>query len=480
MKIKKLLPLTLAAAFMMTGCTPKPSKPDADPDASKKHTVEISNAADITAEWRVGDASRTLTVAITQDGVAGNATLAMTKKKLEIMSSDAAVLKADGFTVSAISAGTAKLTVKYYEAVKELNITIGEKLTNKAKYGTAHEGTEDDPFDNEDAVKVGKWCKDNGNTTEELVVRGEVASFYHAPGSRDDGAVSWFLKPAAGQTEKFEVYKCYKDAKGTVALTDDDIWVGAVVTAKGIFTYYADGNQAETTSGTWIKTEGTKPEAPKTIDATVAEAIAVGTAMEDGASSWDYYKITAYVVKKDNDKQYWIADSKTEENTANMIELYGISDTEMQGKLLKQAKVEITMRLKRYHSTIENSGAPTALTVLEAGGAWTVSYIEVNCAGAITAAKALADGETSSEAYKVTGKVVKVTSAWQAKYGNITFTMADTTDAEETLTVFRLECTAEEAATIVAGADIVVTGNLQNYVKNEAHTYEVVNAKLFK
>lgn len=473
MKLQKLLPITLLAAGAMVACTPKA------PVDKTVYKVEIANKAELTASWNVGDAARNLTVNVFDDNVQGNSLEQYTTGELKITTDKDNIVSLTGFKITPVSAGSVKITVSYHNVTDYVDLTIAAKPTNKDKYGTVHEGTEEDPFDNEDAVKVGQWCKTNGNTTEELVVRGEIASFYHAPGSRTDGAVSWYLKPAAGKTEKFEVYKCYK-SDGSF-LTDDDVWAGAVVTAKGIFTYYASGNQAETTAAVYIKTEGTKPADPVTIESTVTNAITEGLKLDDGGSTWDYYAVTGYVVVKDNDSQYWISDDKTLTASAKetCIELYGINDTAMQAKLTKGAKVKVTMRLKNYHSTIENSGNPTALEVLEAGEAWTVSYAgEGTVSEILPVAKALGENAYSEGVYKVSGVIVKITGAWSAQYGNINFTIGDTVDATETLTVFRLVCTEAEAAKFVAGKAVVVAGTLQNYVKNGNSTYEITSPKL--
>lgn len=473
MKLQKLLPITLLTGCAMVACTPKA------PVDNGNYRVEITNKAELTATWNVGDAARNLTVNVFEDDVQGNALQEYTTGDLTITASVENVISISGFKVTPVSAGSVKLTVTYHNVTDYVDLTIGTKPTNKDKYGTVHEGTEEDPFDNEDAVKVGEWCKTNGNTQEELVVRGTIASFYHAPGSRTDGAVSWYLEPAAGKTAKFEVYKCYK-ADGT-ALTDDDVWVGAVATAKGIFTYYSGASQAETTAAKLVKVEGEKPAAPITIEATVSEAITAALKEADGGSTWDYYKVTGYVIQQDDASTYWIADDKTVTTAAKetCIELYYINDTAMQAKLLKGAKVTITMRLKNYHSTIENSGNPTEIVVLEEGSAWTVTYAgEGTVSEILPVAQALADGAYSDGIYKITGVIVAITSKYSAQYGNISFTIGDTADATETLTVFRLSCTEAESANIVAGKSVVVAGKLQNYVKNDTHTYEVTSATL--
>ena len=160
------------------------------------------------------------------------------------------------------------------------------KQTVQERYGVEHAGTEADPFTNEEACKVAK--AENYNN-EDFYVQGKVASFYHLPGSRTDGAVSFFLEPAEGKTERFEVYKCYKST-GTGAesyLTDDDIWVGGIALAHGTFTFYKEGNQPETTGAKLVKCEGNKPQPRQTLTKTFAETLAAGNALADGDATWD-------------------------------------------------------------------------------------------------------------------------------------------------------------------------------------------------
>ena len=82
---------------------------------------------------------------------------------------------------------------------------------------------------------------------------------------------------------------------------------------------------------------------------------------------------------------------------------------------------------------------------------------------------------------KVTGFIVEVTTAYNATYGNISFTIGDTAEATELLTVYRLTVTAAEAETIVAGSSIVVGGQLQKYVNSttSAVNLELVSGVLF-
>lgn len=471
MKFRKLLPIFLFSIGALAGCgSDKPSG---------NYSVVINNESVITATWNVGDANRSLDLTIkakdktSGEMVEGNVTQELMNGKLVVSSSKTNVLSCNGVSLSALEAGTTTLKVKYYDAVATLDLTIGSKPTNKDKFGTVHEGTAEDPFDNTDAIKVGLWAKDNGNT-EELYIKGTIKSFYHAPGSRTDGLVSYYLEEVVTGEGNFEVYKC-TGADGTTALTNDDIWKGGVATAYGVITYYASASQAETTAATFVSCTGTKPDPQQTIEATVTEVLAAGAALADGDSSYDLYKFTGYVVKMDG-TNFFIAEAANETDAAKMIELYAFSDTG--SIMLKNAKVTVTMQIKNYHSVIENSGTPT-VTLVTAGEAWEIAYTDVTIAEALTAGAALADGATSTPYYRVTGFVIVITSAYNSTYGNVSFTFGATADATtDLLTVFRLTVTSEEAATVVVGAELTLGGKLQKYVSGDTTTIELVSGKI--
>ncbi len=94
-------------------------------------------------------------------------------------------------------------------------------------------------------------------------------------------------------------------------------------------------------------------------------------------------------------------------------------------------------------------------------------------AEAIEIGAALADGATSTEYYRVTGYVVAITYPYAA--GTMSFTMAETEGGTDTVTVYKFACSEEEAAKVIVNSRIRVVGNIQNYVKSNVHTYEIVN-----
>lgn len=278
--------------------------------------------------------------------------------------------------------------------------------------------------------------------------------------------------------EMMESWGVSYDAAGVPTL-GDTISAGDILEVNGILNWY---NAPQISLATVTKvTEGEAPADPIEIPATFAEVITAGKALASGESSYDYYVFDAYVVKNSGTNYFLAAtaDANTDDDKA-LFEIFKASEAN-QAKLLKGAKVHVKTKIKNYNTQVEDAGEATlTITVVEAGEPWVVNYTEVDVAGAITAANALADNATSTELYKVSGFIIAVTSAYSAQYGNISFTLGATADATETLTVFRLACTADEAAKFVPGTQLTVGGNLKNFVQDNAHTAELVNVKVLE
>ena len=514
MKNKSLLPILLLAALTLGACNlpgsgdsskkeessvaqvssedivasseEQPISSEEQPVSSEEpveYGVEIANKAALQGEWYAGT-TRDLDVTLSP---AANP-LAELNKNLTIVSSDAEVVTVTGLGLSALKAGTATITVTYHDATDTVDVTILDNSA-KAKYGVAHEGTAADPFTNEDALAVAKSEKYEG---EVYYVKGKVASFYNAPGSRTDGMVAYFLEPATAGGEKFEIYKCFKEDGS--ALTDDDIWVGGEATAYGAFTKY--NSQYETSSAIFVSCEGNKPQARQTLTKTFAETLALGAALADGADSYDYIKFQGYVTKKSGNN-YFLTATKGEEIVSgksdeahgsrdiytNAIELYNAGTVaELVAKLLEDAKVEVTMVVKNYHGTVENGLNLTNddVTVVEAGHEWVIPATKATVAQAIEVINGLEDGKTTDTVYEITGFITAVTTAWSAQYKNITYTIGDAVDAAASavITVFRSKAAeGTDGSALKAGDKVKVVGNLQKYVKDGAMTPELTNGE---
>lgn len=385
MKKHIILPITLAALMMLGGCnnsttTPTPTTPSTEPTSTEPgpssvvaESVTITNKDVLTAEWHVGDATRKIIIVANPE--IENINDCLDNGSLTITSSNAEIVSVTRLMLTPKAVGKATITVNYGGQSDSVEITVSGEQTAIEKYGTVHAGTAEDPFDNADAVKAAPLAKEASDTTK-YYIKGIVHSFYHTPGERTDGVVSWFIKDAEGN-KGFECYKILHE-DGSF-LTDDDIWIGAEVIAKGALTVYS--GQAETDTGIFVENTGNgaaKPEARKTITATVAEAVAAGKALEDGASTWDYYKVTGYVVIAEG-TNVWIADEKgSTAAKTDLLQLYlqyftgkvfdpENKETTVADGLTKNAKVEVTMIIKNYHDQVENTIIEGDIKILEAG-----------------------------------------------------------------------------------------------------------------
>ena len=486
----KLVALLLGLALVAPACN-KPattSQPQSEPGTSEptsapadssaaptdssvapvNYKVTISNKTDLQAEWFVGDASRKVNIEVDPKA---NVTQLVNEGKITITSSDTNKLTITGQMASPVAAGEVTITIKCGDSTDSVKVTLQAKQTVKEKYGVAHEGTEADPFDNEDACKVAKSEKYNN---EDFYVKGVVSSFYYAPGSRTDGSVAFYLTPAEGKTEKFEVFKCYKDKEQKQPLTDDDIWVGGTVTAHGQFTVY-NNTQAETTSAIFVKCEGNKPQPRKTIEGkSFAEVLAIGAALQDGADSYDYYKFQGFVTAKSGN-DYFLTATKGEAlvpgksdkdhgerdiKGTNAIELFGAGKVEaLAAKLLEGAKVEVTMVVKNYHGTVENGFdlKDADVTVIEAGTKWSVPEPAV---AKKTVTEFVAVENKKDKAYEVEATIKAWKNEAADKYGNMTVT-----DGTTDLVMYGVSATATALAWDGAGA--YSFSNPQDFLTNE-------------
>lgn len=458
-------------------------------------SLSITNKEALQASFRVGDSPRTIT--IESDPVI-NVREKIASGDLVFKSNNLEVVSTAGAAISAVGVGTTTVEAIYKKkSFDSVEITVSGALTPQEKYGITHAGTEADPLDNTDALKVAEWSKNNSyaESAETFYIKGIVERFYHAPGQRDDGLVSWFLQKASTDAKQFEVYKATKE-NGDL-LTDDDIWVGAEVLAKAKIYYYADGNQAETSGDThFVRVTGgaEKPSERIVNEVTFAQALSAGAALGDGADTYNYYQFDAYVSAKDG-SNYFLTATQGEELVkatsdadhgersyySNAIEIFSATDSALTAKLKKNAKVTVKMVIKNYHGQVENALPLTAddVTVVTEGGEWVTTYEEVTFAQALAAAKALDDSATSTSYYKFQGEVTKVNYSWSDSNKNMSFTMkavGDTAESPETIYSFKI---SEEDSTlhskVAVGAIVTVGGKLQNYVKDGNHTYELVN-----
>ena len=108
---------------------------------------------------------------------------------------------------------------------------------------------------------------------------------------------------------------------------------------------------------------------------------------------------------------------------------------------------------------------------------------DINVAKALEIISGLADGAVTDETYNVKGIVVGTPDFQRNNsgnlYGNVNFTMGDDASATELLTVFRakylgnVNFTEETIGNLKEGDEVIVSGQLQKYVKDDVTTPEI-------
>ena len=380
MKNKSLLPILVLAALTLGACNlggqsqasieseqPQQSQSGSEgqPTTSEDTTqygVAIANKAALQEQWFVGD-NRDVDVTLTP---ATNPLLEL-GKNLSVASSNTEVVAVTGLGLSAVGAGTATITVTYHDQTDSVEVTITSN-DPKARYGTAHSGTAEDPFTNEDAILVAEAAGATA-TSEKYYVRGVVDSFRDAPSSY--GNVSFYFTPATENGKKFLAYRVKLGEAGT-NVTADDIWIGGTAT---IFCnmYNYNGNTPENSAGWLVSCTGEKQQI-QNHEVNVAQAIEACKALgANGASDGkDTYDVTGYIVYVDGNN-YYLSDTKgaTSKNSATQFQVYGYSG-ENKDQCTVDAKIKVSCTIKYYKSSTSDSFAYetsviTGIEILEAG-----------------------------------------------------------------------------------------------------------------
>jgi len=477
MKKKVLLPILLLATLTFGACTPggqSDKKSEQEPASSEvtpssqdatEYGVAIANKEALQAEWFVGD-NRDLDITLTP---AGNP-LAELGKNLTATSSDPTVVAVTGLGLSAVGVGSATITVTYHGVTDSVELTI---ISNdpRVRYGTAHEGTAEDPFTNEDAVLVAEAAGTTA-TSSKYFVKGIVESFRDAPSSY--GNVSFYFTPAQAGGKKFLAYRVKLGEAGT-NVTADDIWIGGeAVVYCNMYNY--NGNTPENSAGWLVSCTGDK-QTIQNHQVNVAEAIAACKALgENGTSDGkDTYEVTGYIVAVSG-SDFYLSDTKGAAaiNSETQFQVYAYSGSN-KAECTVGAKVKVACTLKYYKSSSSEKFAYetsviTSVTILEAGE--TVVVNNATIAEAITIINALEDNATSPDTYAIEGYIIAVTYKWSDSKKNLSYTLGATADATADLLTVYSSGAAEgtDGSALKAGDKVKVVGQLQKYVKSGTTT----------
>ena len=257
-------------------------------------------------------------------------------------------------------------------------------------------------------------------------------------------------------------------------------------------------------------------ENPLNVDEVLAHADV--QELEDKGETEEYFYVTGKTVKASYNDSYGsfsITLGSEDEDSGAQFQFYSLQPdeslvlegTDEQGdwtyksdNALKTATFIGYGKVYRYGTTYEFhyqhdgklvgiSGATKVYKSTDTHG--TTEEDPLTFAEALAGAKALEAGSKSDSVYFIRAKVAKVSEITYAAdgYGNMGFDVnASGAAADEALTVFRgkvsggqksADCQAWLEGKLVAGAEVLIQGKLQHYVKNDNHSYQISDSTVW-
>ena len=296
-------------------------------------------------------------------------------------------------------------------------------------------------------------AQNNDETADVYIVTGYITN---TNGTISKGQQTFYMDDVKGSKKTLQGYWCNLPAEEVEA--NRPLNVGDKITLKGKILNY--NNTPEIKNGDVVILERATVKID-TIDATVCEALEEGSSLNDRDYSDDVFSVYGRLKGTD-------AVNSNGQHTFEMacgdeiFKPYNCNGAE--GLVLgKGDSVKVTGKLYNYGGVIEISNGTVEL--IEKSQQEEVIH-EVNVAGAVEAAMALAQGGTSDDRYAITGYVDSIAIVYSSQYENISFFMTDdlsnpTYDFE----AYRVKVTEDQAAKVVPGAKVKVTAALKRYYK---------------
>ena len=204
---------------------------------------------------------------------------------------------------------------------------------------------------------------------------------------------------------------------------------------------------------------------------TCAEAAELCGKLTDGSQSAETYVITGYITDvfaniSNNQQSFWLADTK---DGGKVIQAYWANLPEGVKKFTAGSKVAITGRLLKYVKTdgtvVAEVKNPTVVIMEQGGGDETgTEGTKVTCAKAVELCNALAAGESSTEAYSITGYITDVFA--NTNNNQQSFWLADTKDGGKMIQAYWANL-PEGVEAFTVGSKVTITGKLLKYVKTD-------------
>ncbi len=364
----------------------------------------------------------------------------------------------------------------------------------------AGSGTAEDPYNVAAIIEQTASLADGEffNNSENVYVTGVVVETKEV--SAQYGNATYYIADNAKSADRFYVYRG-KLLDGASVAAETDLEVGDSVTVCGKIKNYK--GTLEFDQGNYLtfikKGQGGGGDKPSTDEVgskdapkSVTEALAAINAMEDGATSTEFWYVKGKVVKVTTNQasfdqyknlNYLISEDGTESNTITVYAGNGLDNTQFSGiDALKQGdEVVVYGHIQKY---VKND----KMTPEIAKGNYLVKYTAAggqgggeggakgsgtqadpfNVAGVINATASLGTGEfynNGAEVY-VSG-IVTETKDINTQYGNATYYISDDKSASNKFYVFRgklLDGASVTAETdLQVGDEVTVCGKIKNY-----------------
>lgn len=204
---------------------------------------------------------------------------------------------------------------------------------------------------------------------------------------------------------------------------------------------------------------------------TCAEAAELCGKLTDGSQSAETYVITGYITDvfaniSNNQQSFWMADTK---DGGKVVQAFWANLPEGVEKFTVGSKVTITGKLLKYvkpdGTVITEVKNPTVVIKEQGGGDETgAEGTKVTCAKAVELCNALAAGESSAEAYSITGYITDVFA--NTSNNQQSFWLADTKDGGKMIQAYWANL-PEGVEAFTVGSKVTITGKLFKYVKTD-------------
>lgn len=295
--------------------------------------------------------------------------------------------------------------------------------------------------------------ENNTPGTDSVAVTGYVT---FTDGSISRGQQTFWMDDVKGTVKTFQAYWC--NIPGAEGSNGDPVNVGDKVTIKGFLMKYNTTPEMKNGDVVILERAAVKLD---TIDVDACGALEEGLALNNGAVTDDYFRVTGVVSSVDKtdrehmQETFWIDCTDT-----TRFEAYNVVIQDDTVFAEVGDTVEVLGKLKNYSGTIEIASGK--VWVIGKGNLGPKPAIEATVAEALQVGNALARKAISADEYLVIGYVDSIITPYDTTYHNISFYMCDDMlNPTYDLQVYRGAFTSD----IPVGTKVYVQGKIQHYYK---------------